>query len=171
MAQFGMGRIPSTEALLTIDPPPDFWMAGIWCLRHRATPPTLIARVRWMMSAVTCVIGPPSRWTPALLKAKSSLPNFSSVVATRFSMSASSAISVRTNKPLPPACSMSAIDSAPSLSRRPATTTFAPCAANAMAVARPMPAVPPVTMMTLPECVSIKVVNQERANASRSALS
>src|SRR6516225_3542410 len=43
---------------------------------------------------------------------------------------------------------MSATDSAPSASRRPATTTFAPRSANAIAVARPMPEVPPVIRIT-----------------------
>jgi len=37
----------------------------------------------------------------------------------------------------------------PSLSRRPATTTFAPVLANCRAAASPMPEVPPVTNATL----------------------
>jgi hypothetical protein len=49
---------------------------------------------------------------------------------------------------VPPAFSTSLTDSAPSASRRPATTTFAPCSAKATAVARPIPEVPPVINTT-----------------------
>jgi len=43
---------------------------------------------------------------------------------------------------------MNATDFWPSASRRPVTTTLAPCPAKATAVARPMPAVPPVMRTT-----------------------
>src|SRR6266403_1604994 len=39
----------------------------------------------------------------------------------------------------------------PSLSRRPLTTTFAPCLANSIAAARPIPAVPPVFLLAVRE--------------------
>jgi hypothetical protein len=43
---------------------------------------------------------------------------------------------------------MSDNDSAPSASRRPEMTTFAPCSAKATAVALPIPEVPPVINAT-----------------------
>jgi hypothetical protein len=48
---------------------------------------------------------------------------------------------------------ISATTCAPSFSRRPVRTTFAPARANSMAVVLPIPDVPPVTSATLPENV------------------
>ncbi|MNI69552.1 hypothetical protein D3C73_1253070 [compost metagenome] len=53
--------------------------------------------------------------------------------------------------PSPPAVSMSA------------TTTFRPSAANAWAVARPMPAAAPVTTATWPENVMLIVLSSKRS--------
>src|SRR2546425_940263 len=57
--------------------------------------------------------------------------------------------SVFTKVASPPAFLISATVSLPSFSRRPDTTTFAPSRAKAIAVARPMPLVAPVTRATL----------------------
>src|SRR6185436_20200042 len=54
---------------------------------------------------------------------------------------------VRTKSPSPPAFLIIATVSAPSSLRSP-TTTFARCRANASAVARPMPVLPPVMSTT-----------------------
>ena len=51
---------------------------------------------------------------------------------------------------VPPACSISDTVSAPPSAFTSATTTEAPAAASAIAVARPMPEAPPVTIATLP---------------------
>ena len=59
---------------------------------------------------------------------------------------ASSVTSVRTNAQRVP---IAASTARPSASRRPATITCAPSAANTSAVRRPMPLVAPVTMQTL----------------------
>jgi hypothetical protein len=56
--------------------------------------------------------------------------------------SASLATSARTNAAVPPVLVISAATSAPSLSRRPVRTTFAPASAKASAVALPIPEVP-----------------------------
>src|SRR5207253_2186337 len=87
---------------------------------------------------------------PALLKAQSSLPNVASVRSTIALTSLSFETSVLTKIALPPSSSISAMTAWPSVSRRPLTTTCAPSFANCRAVARPIPALPPVTKTTLP---------------------
>src|SRR6202171_3076526 len=66
-------------------------------------------------------------------------------------MSFSSVASVCTYRPSEPAPLISANTASLSFSLRAATTTFAPSFAKAIVVARPMPALPPVTRATLPE--------------------
>ncbi|MCY1225079.1 hypothetical protein D9M72_372690 [compost metagenome] len=90
---------------------------------------------------------------PALLKAMSSLPKRSSVASTIAAQSSSRLTSTRWNKACPPALSISATTSLPAASAQSATTTCAPDLANNSAVARPIPAAPPVMMATLP-CIS-----------------
>src|ERR1700722_18423312 len=64
---------------------------------------------------------------------------------------------------------MSDTDSAPSASRRPEMTTFAPCSAKATAVALPIPEVPPVIKTTFSaNDAFIEELNQK--DDSRSAL-
>src|SRR5205807_3965326 len=63
--------------------------------------------------------------------------------------SASFDTSARTNVASPPARLISPTTDWPSSTRRPETTTLAPALANAIAVAWPMPLVPPVTSATL----------------------
>src|SRR5271166_6346178 len=117
--------------------------------------------VRSKISAVFALPTPPSSATPALLNAKLSWPKCSTVRATSASISVSTATSTFKNRPLPPAFSISCTDSSPSFSRRPLTTTLAPSSANAIAVAGPIPDVPPVINMTFPAnrlmCVLILV--------------
>src|SRR6266852_8829856 len=79
----------------------------------------------------------------------SSRPYLDSALSTSAATSVSLVTSVFTNVASPPAFLMSATVSLPSFSRRPETTTFAPSRANAMAVARPIPLVAPVTRATL----------------------
>src|SRR5262245_43283700 len=81
---------------------------------------------------------------PALLKAMSILPNVFTVCSIAALTSASLATSPRMNVPLPPALLTRSTVCLPSSTRRPVITTLAPRLANATAVARPMPLVPPV---------------------------
>ena len=62
--------------------------------------------------------------------------------------SSSFATSARMNFAVPPPFWMACTTATPCSSRRAATTTFAPSRANASAVARPMPALPPRTRTT-----------------------
>src|SRR5260370_31349663 len=95
----------------------------------------------------------PFHSTPALLNATSSRPYLSTVKSTIAFTSAFFATSARTNAASPPSFFISATTCAPSFSRRPVRTTFAPARANSIAVALPIPDVPPVTSATLPENV------------------
>src|SRR5262249_9296971 len=140
---------PATLDVLTIAPPPFLSITGIsWRIELRR-PHTLMSKMRRYSASVACSSGPVHS-TPALLKAMSSFPNFSTVKSTIFFTSASLATSARTNAASPPSFLISATTCAPSFSRLPERTTFAPPRANAIAVALPMPEVPPVTSATLP---------------------
>src|SRR6266513_2594796 len=100
----------------------------------------------------------PFHSTPALLNATSRRPNLSTVKSTIALTSVSFATSARTNAASPPSFLISPTTCAPSFSRRPVRTTFAPARANAIAVALPIPEVPPVTSATLPENVLLFIV-------------
>src|SRR5262249_3311397 len=143
---------PATLDVLTIAPPPFLSITGIsWRIELRR-PHTLMSKMRRYSASVACSSGPVHS-TPALLKAMSSFPNFSTAKSTIFFTSASLAISARMNAASPPSFLISATTCAPSFSRLPERTTFAPPRAKATAVALPMPEVPPVTSATLPENV------------------
>ncbi|MNN77115.1 hypothetical protein D3C81_1935510 [compost metagenome] len=79
--------------------------------------------------------------------------SFSSVTLQRTKVASPPAVRISATVPSPPAVSMSA------------TTTFRPSAANAWAVARPMPAAAPVTTATWPENVMLIVMPSEEKNA------
>jgi hypothetical protein len=83
---------------------------------------------------------------PALLNRQSMRPCRAIVKSISAFTCASSVTSVRRNAQRAP---IEACTARPSASRRPAITTWAPCAANTSAVRRPMPLVAPVTMQTL----------------------
>src|SRR5262249_13350235 len=129
-------------------PPPALSIAGIsWRIELR-TPHTLMSKMRRYSASVACS-SEPFHSTPALLNAMSSGPNLATAKFTIAFTSASLATSARTNAASPPSFLISATTCAPSFSRRPLRTTFAPTRANAIAVALPMPDVPPVTSATL----------------------
>src|SRR4030095_13765289 len=108
-----------------------------------------MSKMRRYSPSVACSSGP-FHSTPALLNATSRRPNLSTVKSTIFFTSPSLATSARTNAASPPSFLISATTCAPSFSRRPVNTTFAPARANAIAVAFPIPEVPPVTSATFP---------------------
>src|SRR4029453_19409460 len=118
---------PATLELLTMAPPPVLSITGIsWRIELR-TPHTLMSKMRRYSPSVACSSGP-FHSTPALLNAMSRRPNLSTVKWTIAFTSASFATSVRMNAASPPSFSISLTTCAPSFSRRPVTTTFAPAA-------------------------------------------
>ena len=89
-------------------------------------------------------------WMPALLKAMSSRPNVSTVVAMRAATWSSSATSHATPSTWCPAAVSSSVTEVSAAWLMSASTTAAPASANARAVARPMPELAPVTRATWP---------------------
>src|SRR5688572_27196297 len=89
--------------------------------------------------------------TPAQFAATSSRPKRCTVCSTARRTEASSRTSVWTNSAGAPSRESAAQARRPASSPRAATATRAPPRANARAVARPMPEVPPVTNATRPE--------------------
>jgi hypothetical protein len=89
--------------------------------------------------------------TPALLNRMSSRPKARTAASTAPRQSFDLDTSQRKNRALPPSFSMASKAFLPRCSSRAATTTEAPSAANSMAVASPIPELPPVTIATLLE--------------------
>src|SRR3954471_18705302 len=104
-----------------------------------------MSSIRWYASSVILWIGA-SIVYPALLTMMSTLPQASTAACTR----ASGAPSLARSPPytaVSPA--ISEADCAARSASRSLMTTFAPCALNSSAVARPMPRAEPVTIATL----------------------
>src|SRR5881397_3872484 len=140
---------PSTEAVLTIEPPPRASMCGIACLhpmnwpfRLTATSRSKTAMSRVTMSVSTALV----EESVALLCNTSRPPNDSTAVSTIETTLDSSETSTSAATALP---SSPATRSAADLSMS-ATTTDAPSCAISRAVASPMPLPAPVTIATLP---------------------
>lgn len=126
-----------------MEPPPALSITGIWWRMARNTPVASTPMVRCQSSTVCSCSGAVGGRTPALLKAMSMVPCFSTAVSIRFCTEASSVTSVRTNSAVPPASVMICTVSSARSSMSP-TTTVAPALANSTAVARPIPVAPPV---------------------------
>src|SRR5713226_9451479 len=154
---------PATEAMLTMAPPPPcLSICLISYFRQSQTPLRLMSIVRSQFSSDCSAIDIQLPSIPALLKAISKRPNFSSVFWTSASTSAACDTSVFTNRPSPPAARTRSMVSFPSTSRRPATTTLAPAFAKSTAASRPIPDVPPVTIPTLP-CNSVVMISPRKS--------
>ena len=143
------------EELFIMTPPPCSSITGISYFMDNQTPLKLVSTTSSKTSSVVRIsraIMPP---TPALLKAISNRPYPFTVWFTMFSTCEAIRTSVWTNIASPPAFFIISTVSIPSFSLRLATTTLAPLSPNLIAVARPMPELPPVTSATLPANVFI----------------
>jgi hypothetical protein len=136
---------------LTIAPDPWLRIWASWYFMLAQIPRRLMPLTRSKVSAVSSAASLIGDWMPALLYARSRLPNVSTVLATAAATCCSSATSHRTAKTRCPASSISrsAVRSASSLMST--SVTAAPASANARAVASPMPELAPVTNATCPE--------------------
>src|SRR3989442_6731079 len=143
----GMPAIAAIVATLTIAPPRSA-SAATSCFIESHVPLRLTSTVRVQSASSSSVMGPMTPSVPALLNATSRRPYDRRAESTSFRTSASRVTSVATNVDSPQWRRMSGTTAVPSVSRRPATTTRAPSAAKASAVALPMPDVPPVTSAT-----------------------
>src|SRR5215813_868950 len=131
-------------------PPPCLSICCISYFRQSHTPLTLMAVTLSKISSGSSTMDVHFPSMPALLKATSRRPNFSTVLSTNVFTSAVLETSPCRNRTSPPAPRASLAVSLPSSARRPVSTTLAPCRANRMAVSRPIPDVPPVINATLP---------------------
>src|SRR5882724_7560475 len=123
-------------------------MARTSCFMLRTTPRTLVSNVAAKLSAVWSVIGPTAPSVAALFTATSRRPNRATVLSTIARTSSSLRTSALMNLASEPNERSSLTSAWPASSRRPATTTFAPFLAKAMAAARPMPVKAPVINTT-----------------------
>ena len=129
-------------------PWPRIWPSS--CFMQAHTPRRLIAVTRSKTSAGSSAASLGGTWTPALLKAKSSRPKVSTAALTMAATLSSSETSQRTPRTRWPADVNSSVAVPSVASLMSAMTTEAPASANARAVARPMPELPPVTRATCP---------------------
>src|SRR5262245_7503218 len=125
-------------------------MAGISCFMHSHTPVSVTPSARSQSSRRISVSRRKPAPRAALFAAQCRAPKASTVARTIASTCASSATSARTQIARPPAASTSRTVSSPPAASTSATVTAAPSRAKPSAVARPMPAPPPVTSATLP---------------------
>src|SRR4029077_11176741 len=134
--------------MLMMLPLPWACMARTSCFMLRTTPRTLVSNVAAKLSAVWSVIGPTWPSVAALFTATSRRSNRATVLSTRARTSSSLRTSALMNSASEPRDRSSLTSALPASSRRPATTTFAPFLAKAMAAARPMPLKAPVIKTT-----------------------
>src|SRR5262245_19802076 len=146
-----MPMTPAPEDVLTIAPPPRLRISGISYFMHRKTPWRLVSMIRFHSASSYSAVGAAFVGRiPALLKAKSSRPNASTVLSRAAFTSSARVTSHRTASARPPCSSIMRIVSWLPCSDTSATTTLAPSRANASAAARPMPLAAPVTKATFP---------------------
>ena len=149
-ARLAVALSPAIDAMFTIAPPPDASIAGIWNFMPRKVPRTLVAMPRSNSAGSMSASGAGNGPAVALLNAASSRPNAVTAASTSSRAESTSATSDRTASARPPLASMRlTTDSSAAMSRAPRTTA-APAAANASAVAAPMPRLAPATRATRP---------------------
>ena len=112
--------------------------------------PSTLASITRRHSAVVVSITEPLPSTPAAFTSPSRPLNRSTAAFTHAAHAASSRTSPVTASASPPAAAISRTTSSSRSRRLPASTTFAPSAPSARAVARPMPLLAPVTSIVLP---------------------
>ena len=135
--------IPATEEIVITRPQPASRMPGRQARMVRKAPSRLVAIMLRQNSSDILWKARPSA-TPALAMQIWTGPRASTAAAILASTSASSRTSIaRPNRPSPATSSSTSC-------RRPVIVTCTPCAANALAMARPMPVPPPVTSACFP---------------------
>jgi hypothetical protein len=139
--------------MFTIDPCPASIMWGIAARASHIGAVRLIRRLASQLDVVICATAPSVSSTAdptALFTSTVTPPNRSTVADTSWAHAASSERSAAWNPASPPARVIAATAAAPRSASRPVTTTRAPSAANAVAIAVPIPEVEPVTSAISP---------------------
>src|ERR1700716_2365007 len=131
--------------MLTIEPPPDCFSAGIAVLQPRNVPSELMSLTRRYSASVQSSIELRTP-TPAAFSRPCSPPNLSTLAATAFCQPASWVTSRATNNAAPPS---SAASARPLASSRSASTALPPSRTTSRAVSAPMPDAPPLSSTTL----------------------
>ena len=151
-----MYRAPTfevTEAILTTRPQPLSTMpATIDCV-HRNVPVAFTAMTRFQSSSDWLWRGA-DLTTPALLTSTSTRPMRSIAALVSLVTLSGSVTSTGTGHACTPSARNSVATPSISFSLRAATTTAAPAAPSARAIAAPMPRPPPVTTAVFPSSVS-----------------
>ena len=145
-----MAFSPATEAMFTMAPPPLASMAGIWNFIPRKVPRMLVAMPRSNSSGSISASGAGSGPALALLNAASRRPNTVTAWSTTSRIDATSVTSAPTASARPPRAWMPSATALSAVVSRAARTTAAPAAANASAVAAPIPLLAPATSATRP---------------------
>src|SRR6266403_510001 len=140
--------LPASELILMMSPAPFLIIDGTTASETRNTLFRFVFRTRSQSSSLFSCAGPNSPM-PALLTRISIGPSFASVAETSFPTSSACVTSAVCQKFLSLlACNSSAV--ARNFSRsRPQIATTAPSSASLIAMARPIPRLPPVTKATL----------------------
>src|SRR6267142_2504784 len=146
----GWGALPPTVVMLTMRPPPRFFMWGMTRRDMRTAPMTLRSQSACHVSSSTFSKAAAAE-VPALLRRMSMPPHWATTALTSLSQSAARLTSATwaSTWPLVVLRISSAVWSRCSL-RRAQIATRAPSAASFSAAARPSPSLPPVMMATLP---------------------
>src|SRR5579875_21693 len=136
--------------MLTIAPPPVRSMAAISYFIPRNVPRMFVAIPRSNSAGSMSASGAGSGPALALLNAASSRPYLSTAASTRSRTEPASDTSARTAAAWPPRASIRFATDSRAAASRAARTTAAPAAANASAVAAPIPLLAPATSATCP---------------------
>src|SRR5215204_396760 len=139
--------------MLTMDPGATATMCGIAARANHIGAVRFTRRLASQLDVLNRATGPSVSSTvepTALFTSTVTPPNRSTVAETSWAQAASSDRSAAWNAASPPAPVIAATAAAPRFASRPVTTTRAPSAANAVAIAFPMPEVEPVTSAISP---------------------
>src|SRR5437773_1827549 len=153
------GRSAATDDTVTIVPPPRSSMLGSTAWVSAQTPFRLTSSTLSHSSLLTQRIERVLLEWPALLTRTSTRPSVASVQWASAAAAPCLETSACRAVAFPPALWSSPTTSSSGGLRRPATTTCAPSAASSLAVSRPMPLPPPVTMATCPSSLAITPAN------------
>src|ERR1700687_2262970 len=153
------GRVAATEPTVTMVPPPRSIMPGNAAWISAKTPVRLTLMTASHSSCPTQRTFRALLECPALLMRMSTRPSSLTVHSTSARPCSGLETSPSRAAALPPAFVISATTDSSGALRRPDTTTWAPSAASMIAVERPIPVPPPVTIAIFPVSFAIRLLS------------